>query len=138
MARLNIGEVEAVAGRTEDFEWSAYEGDGRTPVEFASDDKVRFKLGDSESDNAPTLDLVSGTPTLAGSSVSITSLGSAGSSPATGRVRLAQGDTTTLTGKKYWELLLVDNSETSPADACKVICRGTMLFRGSQGGSVGL
>ena len=133
MARLNVGEVEAVAGRTEDFDWTAYEGDGRTTIAFAADDKVRFKLGSTASDTTPDLDIVSGTPTANGSAVTIADL-----DPASGTVRLAQSDTSSFSGKMYFELLLVDNSESSPADAIKVICRGTMVFSGSMGGSVGL
>ena len=55
MARLRVGQTECVAGRTEEFEWSAYEGDGKTPVAFASDDLVRFKLA-AKQDGVPVLD----------------------------------------------------------------------------------
>ena len=133
MARLNIGEVEAFAGRTEDFDWSAYEGDGRTPVVFAADDVVRFKLSSTIGDSTPELDIDSISATANGSIVTITDL-----DPATGRVRLGQADTASFSGKKYFELSLVDNSETSPADAIKVICRGTMVFTASQGGDAGV
>lgn len=137
MARLNIGEVEAVAGRTIDYDWEAYEGDGRTPIAIAVDDTVRFKLCATEN-GTPTLDLTSTAATVAGSRVTITTLGVAGTIPASGTVRLAQADTAALTGKKYWELILVDNSETAPADAAKPICYGTMVFKVTQGGPITL
>ena len=132
MARLKIGEIEAIAGRTVDYDAAIYEGDGRTALNIAADDKVRFKLADTEN-GTPTLDIVSGTPTANGSTVTIS-----GTTPGTCTVRLAQGDTSTLSGTKYWELILIDNSETSPADAAKTICYGTMVFKPSMGGSIGL
>lgn len=134
MARLRVGQTECVAGRTEEFEWSAYEGDGITPVAFASDDIVRFKLA-TKDDGAPTLDLVSNATTDNGSQVTVTSLGTAGTTPATGLVRLAQDDTLELKGTMYFEMNLVDHSDD---DRIKQFLRGRLLFFPSQGGDVGV
>ncbi len=133
MARLRVGQTECVAGRTEEFEWSAYEGDGETPVAFASDDIVRFKLATTD-EGVPTLDLVSNATTDNGSRVTVTSLGTAGTTPATGLVRLAQGDTLELKGTMYFEMNLVDHSDD---DRIKQFLRGRLLFFPSQGGAVG-
>lgn len=132
MATLIVPEITVVAGRTEDFTWAAYEADGETPVVFADDDKVRFKIARKPGD-APLLDLVSGTVTANGSTVAITDL-----DPASGTARLAQADTDDFTGDYHFELNLVDNSETSPADAIKPILRGKLRFLKSQGGNLGL
>ena len=133
MARLRVGQTECVAGRTEEFEWSAYEGDGKTPVAFASDDLVRFKLA-AKQDGVPVLDLVSNAETDNGSRVTITSLGVAGTSPATGLVRLAQADTLELSNTMYFEMNLVDHSDD---DRIKQFLRGRLLFMQSQGGAIG-
>jgi hypothetical protein len=137
MARFDIGELEAVAGRTVDYEWAAYEGDGRTAVAIDASDQLRFKLSATEDDSTPSLDLTK-TANGNGSVVTVTTVGSAGVTPASGTVRLAQADTALLSGRYYWELNLVDNSETAPADAIKPICRGTIVFRPSQGGTITL
>jgi len=138
MPTLIVPEVIAVAGRTEDFTWSAYAADGATPVAFAASDKVRFKLARKAGDT-PLLDLVSGSVTANGSTVSITDLGDVNADePATGGVRLAQADTDDFDGEYHFELNLVDDSETNPADAIKQICRGKIKFLKSQGGSLGL
>jgi hypothetical protein len=61
--------------------------------------------------------------------------------PARGRVRLAQADTqalvTTAAAIYFDELLLVDSSETSPADATKPIVYGSVKLRPPIGGSTG-
>ncbi len=138
MAKLIIEDQIAVAGRTEDFTWSAYGPDGATPVAFSASDKVRFKLARKAGDT-PLLDLVSGTVTANGSTVSITDLGNVNDDePATGGVRLAQADTDDFDGEYHFELNLVDDSETDPADAIKQICRGKIKFLKSQGGNLGL
>ena len=133
VARLRVGQTECVAGRTEEFEWSAYEGDGKTPVAFASDDLVRFKLA-AKQDGVPVLDLVSNDETDNGSQVTITSLGVAGTSPATGLVRLAQGDTLELNDTMYFEMNLVDHSDD---DRIKQFLRGRLMFLPSQAGAIG-
>lgn len=138
MAKLIVPDVIVVAGRTEDFEWSAFQTDGRTAVVFEAGDKVRFKLA-RKPDGAPVVDLLSGTPTAGGSSVVITELGDAGDNePASGTVRLAQADTVDFEGDYHFELNLVDSGESNPANAIKQFLRGKMTFLPSQGGNVGL
>lgn len=137
-ATLVIPEIHAVAGRTEDFNWSIYESNGTTAVAITGSDKVRFKLARKAGDT-PLLDLVSGTVTANGSTVNITDLGDAGADePASGNVRLGQEDTEDFSGKYRFELNLVDDSETAPADAIKPICRGTIEFLPAQTGDIGL
>lgn len=132
MATRIVPDLTVIAGRTEDFTWAAYEADGATPVVFAADDKVRLKIARKAGD-APLLDLVSGTVTANGSTVAITDI-----DPASGTARLAQEDTDDFDGDYHFELNLVDNSETNPADAIKQILRGKMRFLKSQGGDLGL
>lgn len=131
MTSRTVPDLIAVAGRTEDFTWAAYAADGSTPSVFAAGDKVRFKLA-RKADDTPLLDLISGTVNANGSTVTMSA------SPAAGTVRLGQADTTAFEGEYHFELNLVDDSETSPADAIKPICRGRIKFLKSQGGSIGL
>ena len=92
-----------VAGRTEDLDWTIFGPDKRTPLVLEATDVVRFKLS-ATAGGDPLLDLRSGEATAAGSTVTITDL-----DPATGTVRLAQGDTAELAAGTYWgELILVD------------------------------
>lgn len=134
----NWGEKICYAGRTEDFTWAMYDKDGEA-VAIAADDVVRFKLA-ATAGATPALDIDSVAPTAVGSVVTIDELGEAGVTPASGTVRLAQGDTSGLTARKYTgcELALVDNSETAPADAIKVFGRGTIDLKASPGGDVGI
>jgi hypothetical protein len=136
-ASLLVPDVVCVAGRTEDYDWQIFKADGVTPEGIAVDDVVRFKVA-STNGGAPVLELSSNGPTTLGSRVFVDQLGASGTTPATGRVRLAQGDTIAISGKKYFELDLVDNSEVSPADAIKPICRGVIVFWPSQSGNLGL
>ena len=136
MAALIVPDVVCNAGRTEEFEWQAYKADGKTPEAFAAGDVVRFKLSAS-SGGTPILDLASNATTANGSRVIVDEVGEAGVTPASGRVRLAQGDTSGFSGKRAFELDLVDNSEDNPADAIKTICRGSIVFWPTQGGSIG-
>jgi hypothetical protein len=136
-ARELAGNVPCDAGHTEDFNWAIYKSDGKTGEGIAADDVVRFKLADTPG-GAPILDLNSSAPTLNGSRVFVDTIGVSGSVPAAGRVRIAQADSINFSGEKHFELNLVDNSESSPADAIKSICFGTMPFKPTQGGALGL
>lgn len=134
----NWGEKICYAGRTEDFAWELYDRDGE-PLEIAADDHIRFKLA-ATAGATPVLDVDSVGATPNGSVVVIDVRGTAGVTPASGTVRLAQDDTAALTPRKYTgcELALVDNSETAPADAIKVCGRGTIDLKASPGGDVGI
>jgi hypothetical protein len=136
MARYDTGEHEGIAGRTVDSDWAAYAKDGRTPVAIESTDQLRFKLSATEG-GTPVLDLTK-TANANGSGVTVEHVGIAGVKAASGTIRLAQADTALLSGRYYWELNLVDDSETAPANAIKPIMRGTIVFRPSQGGTITL
>ena len=123
-------------GRTEDVEFFLYDADD-SPLGLAVSDVVRFKLGTSEV-ATPALDLDSVAATTNGSVVTVNTIGSAGVTPAKVTVRFAQADTATLSGKYYGELDVVDDSETSPANAIKPAGQGTITFAGSMGGDIGL
>lgn len=137
MAKLLVDDVVCSAGRTEEYEWSLYKADGKTPEGIAADDVVRFKLATTVGGD-PFLDLTNNGANGNGSRVFVDNVGQSGVTPASGRVRIGQLDSKGRTGKAFFELNLVDNSEVEPADAIKPICRGFLVFWGSQGGNVGL
>lgn len=125
------------------FEITIYQGgtlDYDFPLLDANDDAVaiqatdvlRFKVGRGDGVE-PVLDLLSGDgkETENGSSVTLTT------SPASARVRLAQGDTALLNPGIYRaELGLVDDSETDPADAYKPVSQGVVHVIGRMGGEI--
>ncbi len=133
LARLDIGVVDCVAGRTESFSWEAYKADGRTPQAFESGDKVRFKIAVTAG-GAPSIDLLSGTPSTEGSTLSIDVLGTNEVTPASGVLILDQDDTAGLSGTMHFEMDLVDASD---GNRIKPFLRGKMRMLPSQGGSVG-
>lgn len=140
MPATRWNEQELNGNRLEVFEWEAYDID-ENPVEFSATDAVRFKLAASEG-GAALIDIDSGAADADGSIVIIDDLGDEEADPpepASGRVRLAPGSTADLaSGRYHGELLLVDDSETDPDDALKVIGRGTFKLRASIGGEAGL
>jgi hypothetical protein len=101
MAKLNCGEVECVAGKDEDYDYAAYQKDGRTAETFESGDVVQVRIADTEG-GTPILSFDSSTPTANGSSVSKTLI------PASGVVSLHRSDTSAWSGRKYLEMNLVD------------------------------
>lgn len=120
--------------RTQDFSISLYEADGTTGVGLESGDRVRVKIGRGDA-ATPTLDLVSGTATANGSKVTVNSL----VSPAAITLRLAQGDLALMRLGPYdVNVLVVDDSETAPADAIKHAQYGVLHVVGSLGGNVSL
>ena len=130
----NTFEQEVYRNRTRDFEFKIYEADGTTGVAIQTTDVVRCKLG-RLGGGTPDLDLRSGAATANGSTVTITQT----TAPATGLVRMAQGDTNLLpVGAYRAELMLVDDSETAPADAVKVFSTGVIHVIDQLGGGVGL
>lgn len=116
--------------RTRDYTVTLYEADGTTELSLAASDVVRMKIG---SDGAtPLLDLDSIDATPAGSKVTFT--------PSTGdcTVRLAQGDVNGLSPGAYdCEILVIDNSETAPADAAKHAEYGVLFVHPTMGGDLG-
>lgn len=132
MPATKWNEQELYAGFFEEFEWSAYDIDGN-PVAFEVADVVRFKLAASEG-GAALVDIDSTEVDANGSTVTIDELGDEEADPpvpASGRVTLGPAGTANLAAGRHWgELLLEDASET-PADANKMIVRGTFKVRAS-------
>ena len=116
----------AYQNRTNDFT-----GTLSTSVTLAVTDRLRFKMGRREA-ATPSLDLVEDTVTANGSRVDVTDATTKAYS-----LRLAQGDLASLTTGVYdAELLLVDDSETAPADAIKVSDHGVLYLLPQMGGNV--
>ena len=128
------------------FEWTIYqnrtakrlvnlfESDGTTGVALASTDVVRFKMG-RRIGSTPDLDLDTVAATTNKSGVDVVT------SPAPARVRvtLAQADLTSLVPGVYnAEVIVIDDSEPSPADAALVASIGVVNIIGSMGGDIGL
>lgn len=123
-------------GRTADFTVNLYEDDGSTSISLAADDHVRVKI--FRRDGAtPDLDLDSVAATANGSSVTIDARGTDPVASVT--VRLAQDDTSGLNlGPYSYEVSVVDNSESSPADAIKHAETGVLNVLPAGGGDVGV
>lgn len=128
--------VRAFRNRTITFSGTLKTASGGV-LQLANSDKVRIKVG-RQSDGTPILDLLSGTATTNGSLVTITSRGSSSAS-AKYEFKLAQGDTKNMEPGTYdMEVLVVDDSETSPADAVKMAEQGALMLRETLDGGVGL
>ncbi len=130
MAGFDWGELTIVKRSTQDLLFVIYEDDGTTGVTLTATDQARFKMWIT-ADAAPALDL-SNSATVNGSSCTVTQT----SSPAEVTVRLAQGDTGGLTGGGVYHALIgiVDDSETTPADAFKVCGIGKIRVKPSPTG----
>lgn len=121
--------LECFQGLTEDYEVTLKVNGADDPV--ASGDVVRVKIG--KEFGTPDLDLTSDAASENGSSVTATT------GSAVVAVRLAQGDTAGLTsGPNIMQVILVDDSETLPANAAKPRGLGLLNVRRSMGGSVSL
>jgi|15BtaG_2_1085339.scaffolds.fasta_scaffold01178_6 hypothetical protein len=129
--KRNWGTIEISKRRTDDYEFVIYESDKTTAVVLNSGDVVRFKL--YRQDGTISLDIDSAAATANGSLVTVDDL-----DPATVTVRFAQDDTSGLIVGDYdGELLIVDDSETSPLDAIKVAAYGIVKVLKSGSGDVG-
>ncbi len=128
------------------FEWTIYqnrtakrivnlfESDGTTGVALAATDVVRFKMG-RRIGSAPDLDLDTVAPTVNASGVDVVT----NPAPAQVRVTLAQADLTSLVPGVYnAEVIVVDDSEPSPANAALVASIGVVNLIGSMAGDIGL
>lgn len=123
-------------GRTVDFAILLFEDDGTTSVTLAATDVVRFKMGRRDG-TKPDLDLLSGVVTANGSTVTVDQTGTSPTAQVT--VRMAQADTAGLIAGMYdANVLVVDNSETAPANAIKHFESGTVMLQESLGGSIDL
>lgn len=128
------------------FEWTIYqnrttkrivnlfESDGTTGVALAVTDVVRFKMG-RRIGGTPDLDLDTVAPTANASGVDVVT----SPAPAQVRVTLAQADLTSLVPGVYnAEVIVVDDSEPSPANAALVASIGVVNLIGSMAGDIGL
>lgn len=117
-------------GRTEQWTATLTTAAGGN-VTLAEADVVRFKLGRGLS--APLLDL-DNVATAAGSLVTVTQL-----NPGQYTLRVAQDDTASLAPGDYdAEVIVVDSSETAPANAAKHVEYGIVHLLPSMAGDVGL
>lgn len=120
--------------RTTDHTFALYQSDGVTGLVLAASDVVRFKLGRGDG-ATPDLDLDSAAATANGSVVTIDDL----TAPADVTVRFAQADISGLHPGVYrGEILVVDDSETDPADAIKYNQLVVVHVIGTLGGDTGL
>lgn len=127
-------QIAFVKGRTSDDTITLYESDGTTGIALAATDVVRFKVYRRDG-STPDLEISSIAATANGSVVTVTQTASA----ATATLRIAQGDTSSLIPGPYRaELLVVDDSETAPADAVRSAEQGVALFLSSGGGNIDL
>lgn len=123
------------AGATKDFRFKFY-NENKTPAAIAASDVVRFKLKQSPTDD-PALELSTLAPLSGGSLVTRVSNGVEGQTPAEVLVRFGQADTINLAAGQWWGVLgLVDDSETVPDNAFKVIAEGPILVRPKPGGTL--
>jgi hypothetical protein len=126
--------VKAYANRTVDFTVTLKTNSGDY-LQLQSGDVVRVKVGRV---GTVELDLDSAAASANGSSVTVDQLGDGSATHASVTVRLAQGDTNGMRGAYDCEVLVVDDSETSPADAIKAAEIGVIHVLGPlQDGDVG-
>ncbi len=126
-------EIAVPKNRTADTSIRIYERDGITPIVLAAEDVVRFKVYRRDQ-TTPLLDLDSATATPNGSGIQIDSL-----DPAVVTLRIAQEDTSGLDPGVYdAEICVVDDSESSPANAIKQAESGIVMLLGSGAGEAGL
>ena len=108
-------EVKAYANRTVDFTVTLKTNSGGY-LQLQAGDVVRVKIGRV---GTVGLDLDSAAASANGSSVTVAQLGDGSATHASVTVRLAQGDLNGMQGTYDVEALVVDDSETTPADSIK-------------------
>lgn len=126
-------EVKAYANRTFDFTIALKTKSGGY-LQLQAGDVVRVKIGRV---GTVELDLDSVAATSNGSLVTVDELGDGSATHASVTVRLAQGDLTGMQGSYDVEALVVDDSETNPADAIKAAEYGCLHVLPSMDGDVG-
>jgi len=130
-------EVGILRGRTETVDLTLVQGDGSTGTSIATGDIVRAKLYRRD-DQVPDLDIRSGSATANGSVIThLTAIPTPVDTSAQVRIKFAQGDTDGLLPGAYTlEVFVVDDSETSPADAALGGAIGTLHLLSSAGGDI--
>lgn len=122
--------VSAYRNRTIDLFVSLYESDGSTPFVLGAGDNVRVKIG--RGGDSPLLE-IDRDPSPAGSKTTF----AAGSNQVT--MRIAQGDTSGLAPGSYdLEVVVVDDSESTPQDAAKHVQYGVFSLLQSLGGDISI
>lgn len=122
--------VTAYRNRTIDLLLSLYESDGSTPFVLAANDNVRVKIG--RGTDSPLIE-VDRDASPAGSKTTF----AAGSNSVT--LRIAQGDTANLAAGSYdLEVLVIDDSESSPPDAAKHVQYGVFSLLPTMGGDISI
>ena len=134
-AVFNGEEVEVYTTRYKPIIRDLYDADGETPLVITALDNVRFKVWATDG-TTPAIECQSLVPG-SGSYVAVTTIGSAGVTPARIVIHLLQADTTTLTvGTQYYgEVILIDQSDGSKA---KPLGRFPIRVVGTAAGSVAL
>ncbi len=127
-------ELHQPRGRTRDHQIVLYETDGSTGIVLAATDVLRVKIfrGNNQT---PDLELFDVSDTANSSGITITQR----TAPATATLRIAQGDTANLPLGVYGvDIIVVDDSETAPANAAKQAMGGLLYLTSSGGGDLGL
>jgi len=126
-------EVKAYANRTVDFTVTL-KTNSEGYLQLQAGDVVRVKVGRA---GTVELDLDSVAATMNGSVVTVDEVGDGSATHASVTVRLAQGDLDGMSGLYSVEVLVVDDSEVSPADAIKACEYGCLGVLPSMNGDVG-
>jgi hypothetical protein len=125
-------EITVPRRRTCDKSVAIFEADGSTPIVLEATDAVRFKMYRRDQ-GIPVLEVDSGSATANGSRITVEDL-----DPARVTLRIAEGDTADLNPGTYdAEIAVVDDSETSPADATKLADSGVVHLLATGGGTLG-
>jgi len=126
--------IEISKNRTNDIPFDL-EGIGGVPLEMAAGDKVRAKVSKTAGQATPDLELISGANTPNGSTVNLDT----SASPPRATVRIAQADAALLRDGPYViELIFIDDSELTPADAAKSLGMFPADSLPTQGGPITL
>lgn len=127
-------ELHQPRGRTRDHQIVLYETNGSTGIVLAATDVLRVKIfrGNNQT---PALDIFDVSDLANSSGITITQR----TAPATATLRITQADTASLPlGVYEVDIIVVDDSETAPADAAKQAMSGLLYLTGSGGGDLGL
>ena len=128
-------EIVAEQGRTQDFTITIKQADGGY-LQLAETDVVRMKIGRG---GTTVLDLDDKAVTTNKSGITIISRGNGSSVHCSVTVRLAQADLADMSGFYRAAVLVVDDSETAPANAIKPADVGSVVVVGTKlGGDEGL
>jgi len=121
--------------RAVSFVGDLYKFDGTTQLVLAAGDYVRFKVGRFNA-ATPILDLISGTASANGSTLTIDDRGVANSNPATYTVMITGPETTSWVPGLYdVEVLVVDSADSNRTKLCET---GVLSLEHQLAGNVGV